>query len=63
MGRIGRNIFEHFNDPQLDRLVRVCGEEKIAKLVNQYADFDWHSRRSVLSFFRHHPPRYSRKHF
>jgi geranylgeranyl reductase family protein len=49
MGRIGRKVFEHFSDQQLDRLVRVCGDEKVAKLVNRHADFDWHSR-SVLSF-------------
>ena len=36
-------------DQQLDRLVRVCGEEKIKQLVNRHADFDWHSK-SVLSF-------------
>jgi geranylgeranyl reductase family protein len=49
MGRIGRKVFEHFSDAQLDRLVRVCGDEKVAKLVSRHADFDWHSR-SVLSF-------------
>jgi len=49
MGRIGRKVFEHFSDQQLDRLVRVCGDEQVAKLVNRNADFDWHSR-SVLSF-------------
>ena len=49
MGRIGRKVFEHFSDPQLDRLVKVCGDERVARLVNRHADFDWHSR-SVLSF-------------
>jgi digeranylgeranylglycerophospholipid reductase len=49
MGRIGRKVFEHFSDQQLDRLVRVCGEEKVVRLVKRHADFDWHSR-SVLSF-------------
>ena len=49
MGRIGRKVFEHFSDQQLDRLVRICGDEKVAQLVNRHADFDWHSR-SVLSF-------------
>jgi flavin-dependent dehydrogenase len=49
MGRLGRKVFEHFSDQQLDRLVHVCGDEKVAKLVNRNADFDWHSR-SVLSF-------------
>jgi flavin-dependent dehydrogenase len=49
MGRISRKVFEHFTDEQLDRLVRVCGNEKVSRLVNRQADFDWHSR-SVLSF-------------
>ena len=49
MGRIGRKVFEHFSDQQLDRLVRVCRDENVVKLVNRHADFDWHSR-SVLSF-------------
>jgi flavin-dependent dehydrogenase len=49
MGRIGRKVFEHFSDAQLDRLVHVCGDVQVTKLVNRHADFDWHSR-SVLSF-------------
>ena len=44
MGRIGRRVFEHFSDQQLDRLVPVCGDEKVAKLVKRHADFDWHSQ-------------------
>jgi geranylgeranyl reductase family protein len=49
MGHLGRKVFEKFSDEQLDRLVRVCGDEKVTQLVNRHADFDWHSR-SVLSF-------------
>jgi len=49
MGRIGRKVFEHFSDQQLDRLVSVCSDDKVAQLVSRHADFDWHSR-SVISF-------------
>jgi flavin-dependent dehydrogenase len=49
MGRLGRMIFERFSDKQLDRLVRVCADEKISRLIRRKADFDWHSS-SVLSF-------------
>ena len=35
MGRIGRKVFEHFSDQQLDRLVRVCGDERVAGLVGR----------------------------
>jgi digeranylgeranylglycerophospholipid reductase len=49
LGWMGRKVFESLGDEKLNRLVRVCRHPKVAALVRQGADFDWHAK-TVLSF-------------
>jgi len=44
MGLYLRKLIAHFNDEQIEELVRFCSQESILKLIEKYADFNHHGR-------------------
>lgn len=39
-----RKLIAHFNDEQIEKLVRFCSQEQIQMLIEKYADFNHHGR-------------------
>ncbi len=44
LARMGRKLFEMLPDERLDRLVRICDQENVKRLIEPKASFDWHAR-------------------
>ncbi len=39
-----RKLIAHFNDEQIEELVKFCSQESIQRLIEKYADFNHHGR-------------------